>query len=403
MYQISPGRFIYIQPWPGGEGKLLYTGEDGQIRALSLAAENVFVGGAGLLLSTPAEMKISFAEDSEGNVTRLIRRRNAAADVIARKLAAYRRQEVTFQNGGIKLAGALWPPPGKRPHPAVVLIHGTGRTDRNNVLPIPHFLVTHGVALLGYDKRGVGESSGDWRSASLEDLAGDALAAVRFLASRKDIDPKRIGVFGASQGGWLVPIAASLSKQVAFAVTVSGPAMSPAEVELARLEHDLQARGFAAEDVSTALQLVTLANDVAKGKMKWDIYRAALNQSRDAKWFRYLSVPLSEDSWLFEHWRSLPIEFDPAPAIKKVRVPVLALFGGLDRTVLPSQNAEKWRSVLREGGNKNYSIKIFPTGNHMLLEAHTGAEDEIPMLQRFVPDYASELAGWLRQRGIISR
>lgn len=371
------------------------------MRALSFAAENVYVAGPGLLLPTPAELKIIFAEDSRGEIKRLIRRRAGVPDTVARKMEAFHREEVAFQNGATRLAGNLWIPPGNVPHPALVLIHGTGRTDRYNVLPITHFLVTHGVALLGYDKRGVGESTGDWRSASLEDLAGDAVAGVKFLAGRKDIDPKRIGVFGASQGGWLAPLVAAQSKDVAFVITVSGPAMSPAELETVRLAHELRARGFSANDAAEAVQFLKLGNDVARGKANWESYHAALEQAKDAKWFRYLAVPVSEDSWLLEHWRRLPLDFDPAPTIAKVRVPVLALFGALDQTVLPSENAEKWKAPLREGGNRDYTVKIFPGGNHMLLEARTGEEDEYPMLQRFVPEYQPTLLDWLRKHGVI--
>jgi len=403
VYEVAPEKFIYIQPWPGAEGKLLYTGEDNQIRALSPAAENVFVAGPGLLLATPAELKIMFGEDPEGHVIRLIRRRTGAPDAIANRLKAYRQPEVSFQNGGVSLAAALHLPPGNGPHPALVLIHGTGRTDRDNVLPITHFLVTHGVALLGYDKRGVGESSGDWRSASLEDLAGDAAAAVRYLASRKDIDRNKIGVFGASQGGWLVPLAAAESKDVAFAITVSGPAMSPAELEVARLAQDLRARGFSADDVSDALELLKLGNDVARGKEKWESYQPALERSRNAQWFRYVSVPLTPDSWLWSHWRSLPLDFNPAPAIAKMRIPVLALFGSLDKTVLPSENVRAWKAAWSAGRSTNFTIRILPGANHMLLEAQTGSDDEFPMLQRFVPEYEPALLGWLRDRGIIAK
>lgn len=402
VYQVAPGRFIYIQPWPGGEGKLLYTGEDGQLRALSEAAANVFLAGPGLLLSTPVEMQIRFVEDSQGRITRLTRRGNEFPETVARKLASYRHEDVAFRNGKIRLAGALFMPPGKGPHPALVLIHGSGRTDRNNVLPIVHFLITHGVALLGYDKRGIGGSGGDWRTASMEDLAGDAVAAVRFLKTRNGIDPHCIGVIGASQGGWIAPLAASRSRAVAFVISVSGPSMSPAEVELARLKHELRERGFSGEAVKAALKLLETADDVARGKQNWASYRPLLERAKSANWFRYAAVPLTPDSRLFEHWRRLPLDYDPGPVIAKVHVPVLAMFGALDQTVLARKNAAGWEAALREGGNSRYTIKIFPNADHMLLEARTGAANEYLGLKRFVPQYAVTLLGWLRKRGIVA-
>jgi len=257
------------------------------------------------------------------------------------------------------------------------------------------------MALLAYDKRGVGGSSGDWRTAGLEDLAADALAGVQFLRGRKEIDSSKIGLFGASQGGWVAPLAASRSKDIAFVIVASGPAFSPAAVELDRLDKILRARGFREDVARDALTLTRLADDVARGKASWKNYELALEKSRKAEWFRYLYVPLTEDSWLFAHWRRLPLDYDPGPVIAGLRVPVLAMFGGRDQNVLAGKNAEKWREALREGGNRDSRIRVFPEANHMLLESATGAEEELPLLQRFVPEFAPALAGWVRERGIL--
>ena len=405
IYAITPGQFIYIQPWPGGDGTLLYTSEEGQLRVLTFAAPNVFTAGPGLLLRSPVELKISFAENSPGRITRLIRRGKGVRDTTATKLDSYGLENVSFRGAAGNISGVLLAPPGAGPHPAIVLIHGTGHTDRYNVLPIAHFLVSHGVALLGYDKRGVEGSAGDWRTASLDDLAGDAVSAFEYLRSRKEIDPKWIGVFGASQGGWIAPLAASKSAGktggIAFVMSVSGPAMSPAEVELARLEYALRSRGASEDDTRDALELVRRADDVARGRESWAGFNVFLEQAKSAPWFRFVSVPLSADSWLLEHWRRMPLDYDPVPAIRRLRVPVLAMFGALDETVLPDKNAARWRAALDAGGNQSYAIQIFPNANHMLLESRTGSEEEFPALQRFVPAYQTTVLDWLRTRRII--
>ena len=403
VYELSPKQFVYIQPWPGDETKLAYSDEVGQLRALIPMEEGIFSAGPGLLVFTPTELQITFVQNSEGEVTRLIRRQNGYPDRSAGRLAAYKREIVSFRNGGISLEGILFAPSGKGVHPAMVLIHGTGAGDRNTVLPIVHFLVRHGMALLSYDKRGVGGSTGDWHTVSLEELAGDARAAVKFLQSRKEIDSKKIGVFGVSQGGWVAPLAASQSNDIAFVISVSGPAMSPAEVELGRLAHNLHARGFSENAVQEALALRKLLDQVARGKLSWEDFQATAEKSRKTKWFPHAHVPPSADSWLFEHWRRLPLDYAPGPVIAKLHVPVLALFGGLDHTVLPDQNAEKWRVALEEGEVADYTIKIFPSGNHMLLEARTGTIEEYPALKRFVPGYEPLLLDWLRERTILAR
>jgi hypothetical protein len=402
FYRLSSREFVCIQPWPGGGGKLAYSDEAGQVRALFPVAKNVFSAGPGFLLQTPTEATLTFVRNSKGKITRLIRRRNGLPDRTAERLDSYKREPVSFRNGEVKLAGVFLRPPGKGPYPAIVLIHGSGETDRNSVLPIAQFLVRHGVALLGYDKRGVGDSTGAWRTASLEELAGDAIAAVQFLRGRKDIDPKRIGVFAVSQGGWVAPLAASESGDIAFLISVSGPGVTPAEVELGRLEHALRARDFPETAVGDALALVKLRDEVTQGRRRWEDFQAAVEKARGAAWLRYTPAPPSADSWLFEHWRRLPLDYAPGPVLEKLRVPVLALFGGLDHTVLADENAGQWRAALARGGHKDYTIKIFPTGNHMLLEARTGAEDEYPALKRFVPEVAPLVLDWLRARGIGS-
>jgi len=244
----------------------------------------------------------------------------------------------------------------------------------------------------------VGGSTGDWRTASLNDFAQDVVAAVQVLKSRKEIDPKRIGVFGASQGGWVAPLAAVQSRDISFVISVSGPGVSPAEVELDRLENNLRGRGFPEAEIRVAVDLMNLRYEVARGVEPVETLLAAVEAAQDAPWLPYAPLPHTADSWLLAHWRNLPLDHDPAPALAKLRVPVLALFGALDRTVLEPKNADRWRAALDKGSAQDYTIRIFPTANHMLLEARTGTDEEYPTLQRFVPEYEPILLRWLQQR-----
>ena len=393
VYELSPERFVYIQPWPGGGGKLAYSDDLGQIRALFSISENTFVAGPGLLVPTPAELEITFAQNPEGTVTGLVRRQNGFPDRTARILESYKREEVSFRNGRISLEGVLFAPSGKGVHPAIVLIHGTGPGDRNTVLPLVHFLVRHGIALLGYDKRGVGGSTGDWRTVSLEDLAGDALAAVKFLQSRKEIDLKRIGVLGASQGGWVAPLAASQSSDIGFVISVSGAGMSPAEVALERLARSLQAKGFPDHEVQEALALRKLLGEVARGKLGWEDIQASVEKSRNTKWFQYVPVPPSADSRLFEHWRRLPFDYDPGPVIAKLQVPVLALFGGLDHTVHPDKNAGRWRAAPAGRQCQGLHDPDFPRRQSHASGGTDGLDGRIPDAEAFCARLCSFAAG----------
>jgi dipeptidyl aminopeptidase/acylaminoacyl peptidase len=133
-----------------------------------------------------------------------------------------RHEDVRFPSGDVQLAGTLIRPIAGDRHPAVILVHGSGAADRWQVMPFARLLARRGIAILGYDKRGVGASSGDWKTASFDELAGDVVAAVEYLKSRRDIDSSQIGLLGLSQAGWVMPLAALRAKDTAYLISVSG-------------------------------------------------------------------------------------------------------------------------------------------------------------------------------------
>ena len=406
VFEVGNGQHIYIQPWPGGEGKLLYTDDIGRVRALvqssSSRKDATFTGGPGLLVTSPIELTITFIKNSQGLITRLQSQWRGSGSRTAKRLDSYTAENVVFKNGNLSLGGTLWRPPGKGPHSAIVLIHGSGQTDRNNVLPLAHFLVTHGVALFGYDKRGVGESTGDWHTASIQDLASDARSAVAFLRNQKGIDAKRIGVLGASHGGWVAPLVAiDPDSGVSFLISISGPSLSPATVEILRLRAMLKRNGISSDDAIKAEALLSAAFDVSRGTRAWKEFEPLIETEKSSRWFRLLSLPRAENSPLFDHWRSLPLDYDPRPTMKGLQIPVFAIFGALDQTVLPGPNALGWMKDLEDGGNRDFRVVTLPGANHMLLKASTGGDDEYRSLQLFVPDLAPAIIGWLRDHGVV--
>ena len=128
---------------------------------------------------------------------------------------------VMFHNGEVTLGGTLLLPETPRPCPGVALVHGSGDDTRDDYRVFARYFAERGIATLIYDKRGVGASTGSWRAGTFTELAGDALAAVRLLAQRGDIDSRRIGLWGCSEGGWVAPLAASQSPDVRFLVAIS--------------------------------------------------------------------------------------------------------------------------------------------------------------------------------------
>ena len=394
-YQWDPDHLVYIQFWDElGKDQLGAFDESGQVRALYPMDNDKFFAGSGIAFPVPAEARIVFDRGAHGSVTSLRWAPVGKEARTAQRLDPYSQSDVAFQNGDIRLSGTLTLPKGAGKHPAMILVHGSGPEDRNALLPFVLFAARHGVALLAYDKRGVGGSSGDWRQASFDELANDAVAGVAFLKSRADIDAKQIGVFGVSQGGWIGPLVASHSKDIAFVISVSGAAVTPAEETLDYMQSELRINEVPANEIEEAVSLTKMAYNYAQANEGWDGYLSARERLANRAWLPYIGVPTARDD---PQWTSMRLTYfyDPAPALKKLRCPTLALFGGLDLNVLPEKNKAKWESALTEAGNRDHALLILPKGNHVMMEAKTGSTEEFPSLQQFVPDYRTTLLAWM--------
>jgi uncharacterized protein len=277
VYQWGPDAFLYLQLWGEitGANQLVAFDESGDVRALFATERDRFFAGPSAGVSTAVQSTIGFLRDATGRVTSLTWQREGGAARVARGVDIEKREDVRFTNGSIQLAGTLITPRTGTTHAAVVLVHASGAEDREYLLPFAHFLVRHGIAVLGYDKRGVGESTGDWRTASFEDLAGDVAAAVEFLKSRGDIDRTQIGLLGWSQAGWVMPLAALRSKDVAFLISISGAGIPAAETTIDQTRNEMTARGMKPEAVDQIVNLMKLQYQFARTGQGWDDYTAA--------------------------------------------------------------------------------------------------------------------------------
>lgn len=317
-------------------------------------------------------------------------------------------EAVRFVSGNVALAGTLVLPGGPQRHPAVVLFHGSGPESRN--LFMGHWFAAQGLAALAYDKRGVGESGGNFRTVPFMDLCDDGLAAVEYLKSRKDIDPKHIGVWGLSQGGWLAPLAASRSADVSFVIAVSGPGVSPGEQMLFYYANELRARGVPEEDIREA---DTLRRDVWNYLYTGRGYKEAkneLNQARSKRWYK--EVKTQQDNLfgslqIFSdvnkpgnpnvNWFRREMNYDPVPALRALRVPVLFLFGDEDRLIPVGKSVAVIRQVLTERSNRDFTIKVFQHADHGMRLVTDDADDNVD------PEYLETMRRWLAARVGTSR
>jgi pimeloyl-ACP methyl ester carboxylesterase len=311
---------------------------------------------------------------------------------------AQRTEDVRFPNGDVELAGTLFLPATGGPHPALVVTHGSGREGRHlaGVRGFATTLAEEGLAVLLYDKRGIGDSGGEYvETPDLMLPAQDVLAAVEHLHARADVDPRRIGVFGHSQGGWVGPLAASLSDDIAFLISTCGPGVSVREQVLYRTGQELAAAGHAPERVD---ELVAFARELYTYLGSGEGYEELAPRYEElatSAWFApfraelgaELPAPDALDAPFFDFYRR--IRYDPRPALERVFVQTLALFGADDRQVPTEASVQVWRQAFARSGNPWLTLHVLPGEGHALWDA----SGEQPVMRAA---FREPLLAWLR-------
>ncbi|PYP92701.1 MAG: alpha/beta hydrolase [Candidatus Angelobacter sp. Gp1-AA117] len=317
----------------------------------------------------------------------------------------YREEEVRYKNpsAGNDLAATFTIPMGQGPFPAVILLTGSGPQDRDEsllghkpFLVLSDYLTRRGIAVLRADDRGVGKSTGDFNTATSADFATDAEAGIAFLKTRPEVDRKKIGLVGHSEGGIIAPMVAARNRDVAFIVLMAGSGVRGDQIMVAQsqlisessgLGHEQAEKNAAKEGEILALVVQEKDNAVLEKKVREKLAgampEAALGaeiQKLNSPWLRYF------------------ISYDPAMSLRKVRCPVLALNGSKDMQVPSRQNLPTIRKALEEGGNKNIEVIEFPGLNHLFQTANTGAPSEYAQIDETIaPVVLDKIAAWIRK------
>jgi uncharacterized protein len=394
IYQIDPHRFVYIRTWDElGKNQLTYFDSSGNAGSLYPVSSNSFFSGPAILDPLPERVRVRFEKEPGG--VRLFWTEGGLPEKSAKKLGIH-EEEVHFQNGDVTLAGTFFMPASSGPYPALVLVHGSNSVTRDFFGPIAYHFVQNGIAVLAYDKRGIGESAGNWMEATFSDLAKDALAGVQFLETRKEIDSRKIGLWGISQGGWIAPLAASLSKDVTFLILVSAPAVTPAEQQMQSLEAEYRIQNVPEEKIKNAIeetkaQFNTLRLEQSRIQLEREVEKLKQQGSQT------LLLGSGLDNPLFLLFYRRILDYDPLPVLEKTVCPVLIIYGDLDATVPMKGNKDKIETALKKAENEHYSVVVIPKGNHALLESTTGSSSEWPRLKRFVPGFFDAITEWIKQ------
>jgi uncharacterized protein len=262
--------------------------------------------------------------------------------------------ELSVASRGATLAATLrFPAAGRGPFPAIVLAHGSGRVTRDQLRPVAERFLSMGLAVLAYDKRGVGQSTGDYvnvgTTRSVEvfgQLADDALACLATLSARPDVDARRVGLGGASQAGWIIPLAASRSRSVSFLVILSGPAVTVGEeIEYSRL---------AGADPGSIQGLTDAEIERRMGLFKG------------------------------------PYGYDPVPVLERLSTPSIWIEGERDRSV-PMARTLATLERLRTAGRPITVVRV-PGADHSLMKPDTGEH----------PDFWPRVRAWLEATSVLA-
>jgi hypothetical protein len=401
-YDLGGGRLLTISR-NNATGSLWYVdlpvGRTGFLFNLS---NDEFIAGRCFYCVEPIQLRIAFEKNApavtglwltEGRTKRFVPR----AHLI-------REERLTFTGAdGTKLGGTLYLPLGNGPHPAVVMVHGSGAQTRNGYYGAIRFLseayARRGIAALAYDKRGTGESQGDWEKADFDTLAEDAAAAIRTLQTRTDIDAQRIGLSGASQAGAIIPLASARVPAVKLWQILSGsPSIGVEEQERLRLVLQMRADGYPQREIERGLRIRSMMDEYAKTGKGWDDLAAAFKEVEKEFWaVQFIGGLPARDApdW---PWLRKAFQYDFVPFVERYGGSARFLFGENDTPTPVAAAVPRLEAALKNSPSRDWSVVIIPHATHNYYVGRNGGDREFPGLSRYVPRYFEYVPEWVAER-----
>ena len=349
-YETEDHQLVRFDAYSEGGSMMYINYTTGENRDFVLT-RNGLVAGPSFFLPYPPTMRLQEAKDSLGK-PQIVLQDPSSGKVLLRTVRrfVFSTEDLDVKSD-VNISGTLTKPRGKGPFPVVVFVHGSGPWARGAPYALGEYLAANGIASWSYDKRGVGKSGGvythDVDSAQFELLAADAIAGVKMLAKRPDIDTNRIGIWGISQAGWIIPIVAARAPELDFAVIVSGPLTTLSE------------ENYFSE----------LTGEGAEVPKRSRAEIAALMKAHK------------------------PTGFDPIPFVRQMRIPSVWIFGGNDDSVPVDLSIDALHALQKEG--YPFELAWFPMGNHQLWETSDWSRQYAPLIHRYVPHYFDTTLRWM--------
>ena len=327
----------------------------------------------------------------------------------------YREEEIAFSNAkdGVSLAATLTLPPGPGPFPAAILICGSGPHDRDETLAghrpflvLADHLTRKGFAVLRYDKRGIGKSTGDYAEATAEDFASDAEAAIAYLKSRKEIDGKKIGLIGHSEGGVIGPMVAARSSDVAWIVLLAGPGVKGETLVLRQSELIERTAGIDDAQIQRSLTFDLHVYALVRQEKDRDALEAKVDELVKSTGMNDSMAPAALQAQIrlvTSPWFRFFLDYDPVPALQQTKCPVLALNGEKDLQVPAKDNLPLIKKALTDGGNTDFETAELPGLNHLFQHCVSGSPTEYGAIEETIsPAVLERVTQWMQKHAASS-
>ncbi len=386
IYKTNNNLSISIAPFGTGMGLFF---SDRRVFGLKAEGNNLLIGKT--LGNTEETIgRISFTTDGEKNI--ILIKYNDDNEIRAEKLKLTERR-MEFKNGKQKLVGELILPDGSGPFAVVVQTHGSGEETREASRGLAYLFASNGIASFIFDKRGCGESLGkEWR-ASFNDYAYDLLAAVETVSDVPEINSKKIGLFGHSQGGWVVPLAYSLKPdKINYCIISAANAVTPVEETIYAGDEEFRIRGEGEQAVKEIHEFRKIKYEVGILGKGIDEYKSSILPDAEKKpWFKLTGGGLPDNIFWKENGY-----YDATPALQSLKCPVLVLYAEHDISTDSKTQLPLMQKIIP---STNATFKLFENANHMMMKVpgKDFTKKQMPLITHLADGYIDTLIGWVNK------
>jgi len=320
----------------------------------------------------------------------------------------YAVEEVSFLSGDGKttLAGTFTIPSGSGPFPAALLIGGSGPTDRDETiaghkpfLVLADLLTKKRIAVLRYDRRGISQSTGNYEHATMNDLTADAQAALNYLKSRKEVDAKRVGILGHSEGGILAVQIAAQGSNLDWLALLAMPATNGERTLLRQSELIARVGGLPEEQIARSQLFDRQAYAAVREARNSSELQAKLNDLIEKSGLGAAIPPAALQAQIrvmTSPWFRQYLDFDPAPLLERIKCPVLALNGDRDLQVDATDTVPLLRKAYEKSGNQDFTVMEIAGVNHLFQRAQSGSPSLYGAIEEtMAPEVLNAISGWL--------